>query len=254
MWLTASFNPCRCSAQHKGDREPENHVQTTMKHLLDNIVWHTLIGLHAKYAIGTDEIRRYVAGFPAIVGFSDAEQPAFHVLTPYVEPGELLYLDGWAGTAPVGWCIESESNMIKMLWEGAMPVADEVPEAILLGPQHASAALELANLTRPGPFALRTIELGEYFGIFEGPHLVAMAGGRMCAGGFSEISGVCTRPDFQGKGFARRLVSKLLRHQMLRGETPFLRVLGDNVGAHGLYQGMGFRDYRESVVRVVSRY
>jgi GNAT superfamily N-acetyltransferase len=224
-----------------------------MKHLLDNIVWHTLIGPHAKYAAGTEEIRRYVADFPAIVGFSDAENPALHALAPYVEPGEHLYLDGWAGAAPDGWRIEFEATMVKMAWDGSMPVADEVPEAILLGPQHASAALELANLTRPGPFALRTVELGEYFGIFHGQRLVAMAGGRMCAGGYSEISGVCTHPDFQRRGFARQLVFKLIRRQVQRGETPFLRVLGGNVGAHGLYQRMGFRDYRESVARVVSR-
>jgi hypothetical protein len=46
---------------------------------------------------------------------------------------------------------------------------------------------------------------------------------------------------------------KLIRRQMLRGETPFLHVMCDNVGAHALYQPMGFRDYKESVVRVVSR-
>jgi ribosomal protein S18 acetylase RimI-like enzyme len=95
-----------------------------------------------------------------------------------------------------------------------MPAKDEVPEAIRLGAQHASQALELAKLTNPGPFGLRTIELGEYFGCFEGPRLIAMAGERMCAGPFREISGVCTHPDFQGRGLARRLMMKLIRRQM----------------------------------------
>ena len=30
--------------------------------------------------------------------------------------------------------------------------------------------------TNPGPFGIRTIELGEYFGVFDGAQLVAMAG------------------------------------------------------------------------------
>ena len=112
--------------------------------------------------------------------------------------------------------------------------------------------LELAGLTRPGPFGPRTIELGEYFGCFDGERLVAMAGERMQAGGLREISGVCTHPDFQGRGLARRLVAKLIRRQMERNETPFLHVMRSNDGAHRLYQRMGFRDHLESVVRVVS--
>ena len=72
-------------------------------------------------------------------------------------------------------------------------------------------------------------------------------------GSLREISGVCTHPDFQGRGFARRLMSKLIRRQMQRQETPFLHVMRANRTAHGLYERMGFRDYRESVVRVVSR-
>ena len=114
-------------------------------------------------------------------------------------------------------------------------------------------ALELAALTRPGPFGPRTIELGEYFGCFEGERLVAMAGERMHAGTLREISGVCTHPDFQGRGLARRLMAKLVRRQMQRGETPFLHVMRGNARARRLYARMGFRARRESVVRVIAR-
>ena len=41
-----------------------------------------------------------------------------------------------------------------------------------------------------------------------------MAGERMHAGTLREISGVCTHPDFQGRGLARRLMRKLVRRQM----------------------------------------
>jgi predicted GNAT family acetyltransferase len=46
---------------------------------------------------------------------------------------------------------------------------------------------------------------------------------------------------------------KLVRRQLARGETPFLHVMSSNGRAHKLYLGMGFRDYRETVVRVVAR-
>jgi len=68
-----------------------------------------------------------------------------------------------------------------------------------------------------------------------------------------EISGVCTHPDFQGRGLARRLVAKLVRREMERREIPFLHVMRDNAAARKLYRQVGFRDYRESPVRVVAR-
>jgi GNAT superfamily N-acetyltransferase len=224
-----------------------------MKHLLDNITWHTLAGPHAKYAVGTGGARRYAPGFSPIVGFADPVNPDFAALASCCAPDEQFYCDGWCGAVRGGWRIDAESTMFKMTWHAAMPVADEAPEAIALGPEHAAQALELARLTRPGPFGLRTIELGEYFGCFTGERLVAMAGERMHAGTLREISGVCTDPGFQGRGLARRLTIKLVRRQLQRGETPFLHVMRDNARARELYRSLGFVDYRESVVRVVSR-
>jgi GNAT superfamily N-acetyltransferase len=224
-----------------------------MKNLLDNIFWHTLSGPHAKYAVGTDDARRYAPGFSPILAFPDHENPHFTSLVPYCEPGEHLYCDGWSGRAPDGWGIEAQSTMFRMVWSSAALACDEADDAVPLGQEHAQLALELATLTRPGPFGPRTIELGEYFGYFDGPRLIAMAGERMCAARLREISGVCTHPDFQGRGLARRLVAKLVRRQMQRKETPFLHVMRDNVAAHSLYQRMGFTDYLETVVRVVSR-
>jgi GNAT superfamily N-acetyltransferase len=143
--------------------------------------------------------------------------------------------------------------MFKMVWHADMPATDEAPEAVRLGVEHVEQAMGLTALTHPGPFGPRTIELGDYFGCFEGTQLVAMAGERMYAGGLREISGVCTQPGYQGRGYARRLMTKLIRRQMQRNETPFLHVMSDNTRARRLYAKMGFEDYRESVVRVVRR-
>jgi len=134
-----------------------------------------------------------------------------------------------------------------------VPEADAAPDAATLRAEHAPQAVELAKLTNPGPFGIRTPELGEYFGYFEGQRLVAMAGERMCAGDLHEISGVCTHPDFQGRGLARKLTLKLVHRQLQRGKTPFLHVMSHNTPARALYAKMGFRDYLETIVRVVAR-
>ncbi len=224
-----------------------------MKQLLDNIVWHALTGPHAWFSAGGDQARRYARGFSPIIGFADQARPNFAALVPLCEPGEHFYTDGWCGIAPDGWRIELEATMFKMIWEAAVPEDDAAPDAVPLGPEHAAQALALAELTRPGPFGLRTIELGDYFGVFDGERLIAMAGERMHAGALREISGVCTHPDHQSRGLARRLMLKLIRRQMQRHETPFLHVMSSNVGARQLYERMGFRNYKESVVRVISR-
>jgi GNAT superfamily N-acetyltransferase len=224
-----------------------------MLQLLDNITWHALSGAQARFASGHGSVRRYAEGFSPVLGFADQARPDFQALESFCHPGEHFYCEGWSGAPPAGWQIEAESTMFKMVYRGEVPATDEAPDALPLGPADAAQALELATLTRPGPFGIRTLELGDYFGYFEGPRLIAMAGERMQAATLREISGVCTHPDQQGRGLARRLMNKLIRREMLRGETPFLHVMRDNSGARALYARMGFVDYLEVVVRVISR-
>lgn len=224
-----------------------------MSTLLDNIMWNCLSGPHAHFASGAGDVRRYAPGFSPIVGCRDAERPDFGTLANYCQPGESFYFDIWSGVAPAGWRIDREAHMFKMIWEAPAPAADAAPDAVELRPEHAALAVELARLTNPGPFGIRTPELGEYFGYFDGSRLIAMAGERMCAGDLHEVSGICTHPDFQGRGLARKLTQKLVHRQLRRGKTPFLHVMSHNAPARALYARMGFRDYRETMVRVVTR-
>jgi ribosomal protein S18 acetylase RimI-like enzyme len=225
----------------------------TMNQLLDNITWFTLTGPHAQYASGAKGARRYTAGFPPFIGFADSMRPDFDTLAAYCHPDEQLYCSQWKGEAPAGWCIHDEKPIFRMVWDEVMPATDALPDATRLGPPHADEVLELAQLTNPGPFGPRTIELGEFFGWFEDGRLVAMAGERMHVGTLREVSGICTHPDFRDRGLARRLTLKLIHRVMQRGETPFLHVMGDNLAPRLLYQKMGFRDYCETTARIISR-
>ena len=220
---------------------------------LDNIFWHALAGPHARWSAGTASARRYARGFTPLLGFAAPDRPDLVAVAPYCDEGEAFFIDGWAGPVPAEWRLEKESTLFKMAWAGPMPEDDATLAAIPLGPAHVPQAMALAALTKPGPFGPRTLELGDYFGCFDDGRLVAMAGERLHSGPWREISGVCTHPDFQGRGLARRLLNLLLRRQLQRGETPFLHVARENEGAHQLYRRMGFRDHLESVVRVVAR-
>ena len=152
-----------------------------------------------------------------------------------------------------GWRLEDEGAVRQMVRAPAPPVAVDPRGLRMLDVGDVAQAMALARLTRPGPFGPRTIELGEYFGVFDGPRLVAMAGERMAAGPYREISGVCTDPDARGRGLARQLVGHLAARQHARGQLSFLHVMDDNPGAIRLYESLGFATRGVHPVRVVMR-
>lgn len=221
--------------------------------LLDNIVWHSLASAHARFSSGTSGARRYARGFSALIGFADAENPDFDALAPFCDPGEHFYCGAWTGEVPSGWKLHADTMGHQMVWDAAVPAADPEFAAVRLDASHVPQMLELVQLRPPGPFAARTHELGDYYGVFEGARLVAMAGERMEAGVLREVSGVCVHAAFEGRGLARRLIAKLVRRQMERGQLPFLHVMRDNVHAREVYARMGFRLHQEIPLRVVSR-
>ena len=224
-----------------------------MRRQLDNIFWHALSGDQHRFALGSNQARRFAPGFPAILAFPDPERPRLDALNAVCARGEAFYVDGWSGPPPAGWQIDAERTMDKMIWTAskALPVAE--PDAVRLSAEHLPQMLALIDLTRPGPFGPRSLELGDYFGLFERGALVAMAGERAHHGPLREISAVATHPDCQGRGLARELMSHLMHRQLQRGETPFLHVMSDNAAARSAYLRLGFEDHRTSVVRVISR-
>ncbi|MFP5235809.1 MAG: GNAT family N-acetyltransferase [Acidobacteriota bacterium] len=108
-----------------------------------------------------------------------------------------------------------------------------------LGAIHAPAMVALAELTEPGPFRLRTLELGTFYGVFEDDRLVSMAGKRMHLPGYVEVSGVCTHPDARGRGYARLLMSLVIDEIERDGDNAFLHVLTENPAIR-IYENLGF--------------
>ena len=102
--------------------------------------------------------------------------------------------------------------------------------------------LALATLTKPGPFAIRTHELGDFIGIKRSGKLAAMAGERLRAPGYTEVSAVCTDPDHIGHRYATGLMVEIMRRILARGERPFLHVRSQNQRAIELYHRLGYVD------------
>lgn len=109
-----------------------------------------------------------------------------------------------------------------------------------LGEADAADMLALATLTEPGPFFGRTHSLGDFVGVKRDGRLVAMAGERMKPDGFTEVSGVCTHPDWRGRGYAAGLMQVVVDRILKRGETAFLHAYAANTGAIALYRSLGF--------------
>jgi len=221
--------------------------------ILDNVMWNSLSGPQARFASGEGSVRRFARGFSAILGCEDPHNPDFSALESICDPGEELYIDIWDGRAPAGWQILKDARMLKMVWQGPPPDEDLAPDAAPLEQCHHAEMLEFARELNPGPFGIRTPELGEYFGYFDDGKLIAMAGERMEVGSLREISGVCTHAAHRGHGYAAMLTMKLVHRQMQRGLTPFLHVMTHNTGARSLYEKLGFRNYLETTVRVIAR-
>jgi predicted GNAT family acetyltransferase len=110
-----------------------------------------------------------------------------------------------------------------------------------LGEPDVPEMLALTKLTKPGPFAKRTREMGDYFGIRVNGELIAMAGERLHLPGHTEISAVCTHPDHLGHGYATALITWLMERISNRGEQAFLHVRAENARAVALYERLGFQ-------------
>lgn len=220
--------------------------------MLDNVFWQALADTQRGFSVGTEHVRRYSRGLPPLLAFADPGHPRLDGFEPFCETGERFYTSGWQGEAPAGWQVELETTMEQMVWTGGTPV-EEAIDAVPLGALHVEQMVELATLTRPGPFGPRNLELGGYLGCIDQGRLVAMAGERMQAGNWREVSAICTHPGWQGRGLARKLVQRIVAAQLRRGEKPFLHVMSSNAGAVRLYEQLGFAQHRTCVVRVVAR-
>ncbi|MGH8241753.1 MAG: GNAT family N-acetyltransferase [Steroidobacteraceae bacterium] len=210
-------------------------------HALDNPVWHSLTTQHAGLALTADGAARYPAAIVPFAAVGEATARASDQLASLVDDAESVFVVGVAPPPPPGWQLEPKKPVLQMICSQRAPVIAGPPVTAMAAEQ-APDMIALTDLVFPGFFRPRTLEMGAYYGIYDGPRLAAMAGERMRLDGYQELSAICTHPDYTGRGYAQRLISILCNAAFERGFTPFLHVYADNERAIGVYRKMGFAD------------
>jgi ribosomal protein S18 acetylase RimI-like enzyme len=224
-----------------------------LDHPLDKPVWSTLQSSQAGFASGGDLARRFREDVSPLAGARDDSVQAVAALVGLISRGDEISLLERAPPQPPAGVIATEAACLQMtLAAFSTGGSDAKVEAAIepLGDGDAAEMLALATLTRPGPFRARTHSLGRFVGIRDGGRLVAMAGERMRLDGFTEISAVCTHPDYRGRGYGEALMRVAGARILAEGDTPFLHSYAANTGAIALYQRLGF-DVRREVVHAI---
>jgi ribosomal protein S18 acetylase RimI-like enzyme len=225
--------------------------------LLDHPIWHSLTTTHAHLALGTSLARRYPPEIGPLAALREPTPEAYAELAALTPAGDVvvLFLDE-KPTTPIGWELVRDGRLVQML----CPVAPDVPATdhplIPLSPFDFPEMVDLAKLTEPGPFRALTAELGSFLGIRVDGRLAAMAGERLAPTGFTEVSAVCTHPEFRGRGYAQALVAESTRNIHATGRMPFLTSFEHNASAVRVYQRLGFsirRSFELAVLRPPQR-
>jgi GNAT superfamily N-acetyltransferase len=211
---------------------------------LDNPIWHSLLGpLHA-FGDHHGDTRWFASSVAPFIAVPSADTvPDLDAAAARGWRDPAYFFGVIPHTLPAGWHFSSQSNVLQLLPphdaldDRPSDTGEDIRE---LGVADRPAMLALTRIAFPVFFRERTAELGQYLGIFSEGQLMAMAGERMALSGWQEISGVCTHPDFAGRGCARRLMRALLARHRQRGVATFLHVSEENQHARRLYESMGY--------------
>jgi ribosomal protein S18 acetylase RimI-like enzyme len=212
-----------------------------VKNLLHNPVYHALLSGDKQLSFGNEKVKFFDEAVSPFAGFDHDYEKGFTDLYHLLPTGrKILYAIPSFITQPKGWQLQHQIKGLQFIYEANSIDKAEFPNVIPLTTMHVPQMVQLAALTRPGPFGSGTINFGSYFGIFDNEKLVAMTGQRLHVQNCTEISAVCTHPDYTGKGYAYTLLQHQLQIILQQNQQPFLHVRDDNQRAIALYERLGF--------------
>ncbi len=212
-----------------------------MNDVLNNPVWYALNSGNSHLGNGNDRVKYFDSDVSPFVALRESTSDSFSELYEMLPGRQISFL-----ATPVQLNIPAPWKVITcvrglQLVHNCIAVKDErIHTTTTLSTTNCAEMVALAKLTNPGPFNMRTIEFGYYQGVFSDAKLAAMAGQRMHALNYAEVSAVCTHPDHTGKGYARQLLTNQVNRILAISDTPYLHVKHDNKRAIDLYLSLGF--------------
>jgi ribosomal protein S18 acetylase RimI-like enzyme len=213
--------------------------------LLDNPVWNALTTEQQVFARGTETFKRYQPGVLSFAACKNPETANPALLDSWLEEGEYFFMVGQLPKIPDNWTVVNTLPCAQMvLTELNTDLKNPDLPMRKLGEKDAEEMFNLINSLQPGYYFKNTRELGTYFGVHDNGKLVAMGGERMRPAGFTELSAVCTHPDYTGRGYAQRIIAALCNEHTQAGITSFLHVALANTRAIRLYEHLGFKQRR----------
>ena len=215
----------------------------SVEHPLDNVAWNSLTSRHRGLGVVGKKAAKYRTQVSMIAGVAENTAEAYSELAEIVETGVPVAIIGEGPPEDhPEWVVRMAMEGFQMTCDA--PIMYEERGFVSLTPDDVPQMMELVEMTRPGPFSPGTIEMGKYIGVKVDGRFVAMGGERMKPEGYTEVSGICTHPEYRGKGYAKAITGALTNMVLERGETPFLNVFANNTPAIKLYEKLGYKTRR----------
>jgi len=225
-----------------------------MEEVLDNPVWYALNSTNKKISAGDDQVKYFLADISPFAGLKEINKNNLVKLFKLLPARHTVAIESTVEIEiPEPWKQISILNVFQMVFQSPGKPIHPDQEFTPLTYEHVPQMLSLATLTNPGPFSKKTIEFGDYFGIFQGNDLVAMCGQRLQPDPYIEVSAVCTHPDHLGKGYAGKLIIHQVSRIMNKSGKPFLHVLTSNTRAISLYEKLGFVTRKEMIITILQK-
>jgi|SRR6185437_5552467 len=210
-------------------------------HVLDNPAWNAMLSGNSHLALGSEQVKFFPEDIGPFAGLKKYDEQSFFKLYNLIPPGRIIAIpNSNLLFIPEYWKVKDRFDVPQLTFNFNKLPSISFLEIVPLTQKDVMQMIALTKLTEPGPFLKRTIEFGNYTGIFHSGELVAMAGQRMHANEYIEISAVCTHPDHLGKGYGSSLINNQVQKIVKEGNIPFLHVKADNVHAINLYKRLGF--------------
>jgi predicted GNAT family acetyltransferase len=209
---------------------------------LDNPIWEALSSQQSHFNIGNEMMKYFSGNISPFVGMQNWDEADIQFLINHFPPDRLFsFMITKDVQLPSSFEIVFTTPLYQLYCPVLIPFANPGISFRKLQNEDVGQMLDLTELTKPGPFYEKTIDFGNYIGIFDNDKLIALAGERLKVNGYTEVSAICTHPDFLGKGFASFLLSKVSEQIIKNGDFPFLHVRQDNSRAIEVYKKLGFQ-------------